>query len=62
MPLLTIKTCTALPPSHSACRPWSPAQVYDPLPGDSASFSRIIREGLAKWAAVVKDREIKVEQ
>lgn len=37
-------------------------QVYDPLPGDGASFARIIREGLAKWAAVVKEREIKVEQ
>ncbi len=37
-------------------------QVYDPLPGDGASFSRIVREGLAKWAAVVKEREIKVEQ
>jgi tripartite-type tricarboxylate transporter receptor subunit TctC len=37
-------------------------QVYDPLPGDGASFGKVIREGLAKWAAVVKEREIKVEQ
>jgi tripartite-type tricarboxylate transporter receptor subunit TctC len=37
-------------------------QVYDPLPGDGASFGKVIREGLAKWATVVKEREIKVEQ
>lgn len=37
-------------------------QGYDSLPGDGAQFSKIIREGLAKWASVVKERNIKVEQ
>jgi tripartite-type tricarboxylate transporter receptor subunit TctC len=37
-------------------------QGYDSLPGDGAQFAKIIREGLAKWAGVVKERNIKVEQ
>jgi tripartite-type tricarboxylate transporter receptor subunit TctC len=43
-------------------RDYLATQVYDPLPGDGASFGKVIREGLAKWAAVVKEREIRVEQ
>jgi tripartite-type tricarboxylate transporter receptor subunit TctC len=36
-------------------------QSYEPLAADSAQFGRIIREGLAKWERVVKERNIKVE-
>jgi tripartite-type tricarboxylate transporter receptor subunit TctC len=36
-------------------------QGYEPLAADGAQFGRIIRDGLAKWAAVVKERNIKVE-
>ena len=36
-------------------------QGYDPLPGDGAQFAKTIREGLAKWATVVKERNIKVD-
>jgi tripartite-type tricarboxylate transporter receptor subunit TctC len=37
-------------------------QGYEPLSSNSADFAARIREGLAKWAAVVKERNIKVEQ
>lgn len=36
-------------------------QGYEPLPADSAQFARIIRDGLAKWERVVRERRIKVE-
>jgi tripartite-type tricarboxylate transporter receptor subunit TctC len=36
-------------------------QGYEPLAADGAQFGRIIRDGLAKWATVVKERNIKVE-
>jgi tripartite-type tricarboxylate transporter receptor subunit TctC len=36
-------------------------QGYEPLAADGARFGRIIREGLAKWERVVKERNIKVE-
>jgi tripartite-type tricarboxylate transporter receptor subunit TctC len=37
-------------------------QGYEPLSANSADFSKHIRDGLVKWAAVVKERNIKVEQ
>lgn len=37
-------------------------QGYEPLSSNSADFATRIREGLAKWAAVVKERNIRVEQ
>ena len=36
-------------------------QGYEPLAADGAEFGRIIREGLAKWERVVRERSIKVE-
>ena len=36
-------------------------QGYEPLAADGAQFGRIIKEGLAKWERVVKERNIKVE-
>ena len=36
-------------------------QGYEPLAADGAEFGRIIREGLAKWERVVRERNIKVE-
>jgi tripartite-type tricarboxylate transporter receptor subunit TctC len=36
-------------------------QGYEPLAADGAQFARIIREGAAKWARVVRERNIKVE-
>ena len=36
-------------------------QGYQPLPADAARFGRIIRDGLAKWERVVRERKIKVE-
>jgi len=37
-------------------------QGYEPLSANSADFAKEIRDGLVKWAAVVKERNIKVEQ
>jgi len=37
-------------------------QGYEPLSANSADFTKEIRDGLVKWAAVVKERNIKVEQ
>ena len=37
-------------------------QGYEPLSANSEDFSKHIRDGLVKWAAVVKERNIKVEQ
>lgn len=36
-------------------------QGYEPLAADAAQFGRIIRDGLAKWERVVRERKIKVE-
>ena len=36
-------------------------QGYEPLAADGALFGRIIRDGLAKWERVVRERNIKVE-
>jgi len=37
-------------------------QGYEPLSSDSADFTKRVRDGLVKWTAVVKERNIKVEQ
>jgi tripartite-type tricarboxylate transporter receptor subunit TctC len=37
-------------------------QGYEPLSANSADFGKHVRDGLVKWAAVVKERNIKVEQ
>ena len=37
-------------------------QGYEPLSSNAADFTQRIRDGLVKWAAVVKERNIKVEQ
>ncbi len=37
------------------------SQGYESLVADGAQFGKIIRDGQAKWAAVVKERNIKVE-
>ncbi len=36
-------------------------QGYEPLAVDGATFGKIIKDGLAKWERVVKERNIKVE-
>jgi len=36
-------------------------QGYEPLALDGAQFAKVIRDGLAKWERVVKERNIKVE-
>lgn len=36
-------------------------QGYEPLAANSAEFSKLIRDGLLKWTAVVRERNIKVE-
>ena len=36
-------------------------QGYEPLSSNSADFTARVREGLVKWAAVVKERNIKVD-
>ncbi|MBI3372458.1 MAG: tripartite tricarboxylate transporter substrate binding protein [Betaproteobacteria bacterium] len=36
-------------------------QGYEPLSADGAEFGRLIRAGLAKWAGVVRERNIKLE-
>ncbi len=36
-------------------------QGYEPLALDGAQFGKVIKEGLAKWERVVKERSIKVE-
>ena len=36
-------------------------QGYEALAANSAEFSKLIREGLVKWTAVVRERNIKVE-
>jgi tripartite-type tricarboxylate transporter receptor subunit TctC len=36
-------------------------QGYEPLAMDGAAFGKVIKEGLAKWERVVKERNIKVE-
>lgn len=42
-------------------RAYLATQGYEPLAADGEAFGRIIRAGLAKWALVVKERNIKVE-
>ncbi len=37
-------------------------QGYEPLAAGSADFAKHVRDGLVKWAAVVKERNIRVEQ
>ena len=37
-------------------------QGYEPLSANSADFTKHVKDGLVKWAAVVKERNIKVEQ
>jgi tripartite-type tricarboxylate transporter receptor subunit TctC len=37
------------------------SQGYEPLALEGAAFGKLIREGLAKWERVVKERGIKVE-
>jgi len=37
-------------------------QGYEPLSSNASDFGMRVREGLTKWAAVVKERNIKVEQ
>jgi len=37
-------------------------QGYEPLSSNASDFATRVREGLVKWAAVVKERNIKVEQ
>ena len=37
-------------------------QGYEPLSSNASDFGMRVREGLIKWAAVVKERNIKVEQ
>jgi tripartite-type tricarboxylate transporter receptor subunit TctC len=36
-------------------------QGYEPLSANSADFAKHVRDGLVKWAAVVKERNIKVD-
>ena len=36
-------------------------QGYEPLAADGAAFGKVIKEGLAKWERVVRERNIKVE-
>lgn len=43
-------------------RDYLASQSYEALAADGAQFAKIIREGLAKWERVVKERNIKVEQ
>ena len=42
-------------------RDYLATQGYEPLAADRAQFSRIIRDGAAKWERVVRERKIKVE-
>ena len=42
-------------------RDYLATQGYEPLAADGPAFGRIIKEGLAKWERVVKERNIKVE-
>jgi tripartite-type tricarboxylate transporter receptor subunit TctC len=44
-----------------AFRDYLATQGYQPLPLDSAQFAKLIRDGLAKWERVVRERKIKVE-
>ena len=37
-------------------------QGYEPPSSNAADFIHRVRDGLVKWAAVVKERNIKVEQ
>ena len=37
-------------------------QGYEPLSANAADFSQHVKDGLVKWAAVVRERNIKVEQ
>ena len=49
--------------AHSASfRDFLALQGYEPLASNSADFTQHVRDGLIKWAAVVKERNIKVEQ
>jgi CheY-like chemotaxis protein len=36
-------------------------QGYEPLSANSGDFAKHVRDGLLKWAAVVKERNIKVD-
>ena len=44
-----------------AFRSYLATQGYEPLAADGAQFARIVRDGLAKWERVVRERKIKVE-
>ena len=47
--------------NSQAFKDYLATQGYEPLALDGATFGRIIRDGLAKWERVVKERGIKVE-
>ncbi len=48
--------------NSAAFRDFLALQGYEPLSANSADFAKEIKDGLVKWAAVVKERNIKVEQ
>jgi tripartite-type tricarboxylate transporter receptor subunit TctC len=45
----------------AAFKDYLASQSYEALAADGAQFSRIVREQLAKWERVAKERKIKVE-
>ena len=45
----------------AAFRDFLAQQGYEPLASNSADFTKHVHDGLIKWAAVVKERNIKVE-
>lgn len=47
--------------NSQAFKDYLATQGYEPLAADGAAFGRIIRDGLAKWERVVRERSIKVE-
>lgn len=62
-PVVTKLQNEALKVAQSAeFRDFLALQGYEPLSANSADFAKHVRDGLVKWAAVVKERNIKVEQ
>ena len=47
--------------NSQAFKDYLASQSYEPLAADGAAFGKIIRDGLAKWERVVKERNIKVD-
>lgn len=47
--------------NSQAFKDYLASQSYEALAADGAAFGRIIRDGLAKWERVVRERNIKVE-